>query len=175
MIQTTSRLTCWLKGFIFRTHMKSSLPFLSSDSLFPCVLHEDMLTSLLCTLLPKLINNFRHGVSIFILSLLFQERKLTNLCGCTQSSWRKAALIDCWHIWMKLSEPKGAEGKSRVSLLLEQCSCLCQYAALYAAFKRLKYRWQSHLCRIKTMHSDLKIPIKVHVNTWEEPEEKWRM
>lgn len=123
----------------------------------------------------KLINNFRHVASIFILSPLFQVRKLTNLCGCTQSSWRKAALIDCWHIWMKHSQPKGAEGKSRVSLLLVQCFCLCWCAALYASFKRLKCRWQSHLCRIKTMHSDLKIPIKLHVNRWEEPEEEWGM
>lgn len=40
---------------------------------------------------------------------------------------------------------------------------------LYVAFKRLERRRQSHLCRIKTMHSDLKILGKWHVKTWEEP------
>lgn len=56
----------------------------------------------------KLINDFRHIASIFILSPLFQMRKRTNLCGCTKSSWRKAALIDCWHIWKQSA--KGCRG-----------------------------------------------------------------
>lgn len=156
-------------------HTESHSPARCSDRCLSLCANKRRAHSTAVCSVAKLINNFKHVASIFILSPLFQVRRPTNLCGCTKSSWRKAALIDCWHIWMKAQSAKGCWGKSRVPLVLEQCFCLCYCAALYASFKRLKCRWQSHLCRIKTMHSDLKIPIKRHVNTWEESGEERRM
>lgn len=68
------------------------------------------LTFLPGTLVAKLVNNYEHVVAIFTLSSLFQGRKWASFRRCTQSSWRKTALIDCWHSWMKAHSAKGCWG-----------------------------------------------------------------
>ena len=52
--------------------------------------------------------------------------------------------------------------------------CLCKSGLLYALLKRIGKNagWWSHLCGIKTMHSGLKISIKLRVNTQEGPERR---